>query len=110
MEVRVKAQILDSKAQELAWTLIYFSSLLFKKEIGIAMGLDTANNASLWKDRVALEMNTAILHSYQKHGVSIVDQHTVSEQFQMHFKNEMKERGGCPADWVLAYTKSIWST
>ena len=64
------------------------------------MGLDSTNNGSLWMDRVAIELNTAILHSYSKNGVSVVDQHSASEQFMIHFKNEMRERGGCPADWV----------
>ena len=64
------------------------------------MGLDSSNNRTLWMDRVALELNTAILHSFSKHQISIVDQHSASDQFMIHFKNEMKERGGCPADWV----------
>lgn len=45
-------------------------------------------------------MNLATLYSFAKAGASIVDQHTVSEQFQTHFKEEMKTRGGCPSDWV----------
>ena len=64
------------------------------------MGLDSTNNRSLWMDRVALELNTAILHSFSKQQISIVDQHSASDQFMIHFKNEMRERGGCPADWV----------
>merc|ERR1719300_1855140 len=64
------------------------------------MGLDTSTNISLWKDKVSVEMNYAILHSFQKAGVSIVDQFSASEQFQEHFNNEVRERGGCPADWV----------
>ncbi len=48
------------------------------------MGLDQKSNYNLWKDRVAVEVNTAILHSFRIAGVSIVDQHTVSEQFQTH--------------------------
>ena len=64
------------------------------------MGLDSTNNRTLWMDRVALELNTAILYSFSKHQISIVDQHSASDQFMIHFKNEMKERGGCPADWV----------
>lgn len=68
--------------------------------IGKALKLDTSSNTSLWKDRVSLELNHAILQSFQKAGVTIVDQFTVSDQFQTHFNNEMKERGGCPADWL----------
>lgn len=64
------------------------------------MGLDTTTNLSLWQDKVAFELNIAVLHSFQKAGVTLIDQHTASEQFDDHFKNEMKERGGCPSDWV----------
>ena len=55
---------------------------------------------TLWKDKVALELNFAILKSFKNHNVTIVDQFTASEQFQAFFKNETLERGGCPADWV----------
>jgi nitric oxide synthase oxygenase domain/subunit len=44
------------------------------KEIGLAVGYDTSNNATLWKDRVALEMNAAVLHSFKLANVTIVDQ------------------------------------
>jgi len=33
-------------------------------------------------------------------GISIVDQHTVSEQFQAHLEQEYLLRGGCPSDWL----------
>ena len=68
--------------------------------LGQAMGLDINNNSSLWKDKVSLELNVAVLASYQKTGVSIVDHHTQSDQFISHMKAEYKDRGGCPADWV----------
>ena len=64
------------------------------------MGLDSTNNMTLWKDRVALELNVAILHSFAKQGVAIVDQHSCSEQFMIHMNKEFKTRGGCPSDWV----------
>ena len=70
---------------------------LTQKDLGEALGLDTDKNISLWKDRVALELNYAILQSFQVAGATIVDQFTVSDQFQTHMKNEMRERGGCPA-------------
>ena len=47
------------------------------------LSLDTGSLASLWKDRVALEMNLATLYSFAQVGATIVDQHTVSEQFQV---------------------------
>ena len=64
------------------------------------MGLDTGSNSSLWRDKVALELNIAVLHSYQAAGVTIVDHYTQSDQFLAHMKSEYQTRGGCPADWV----------
>ena len=79
--------------------LEHHNTYLFQT-MGERLQLDTSTNQSLWKDRVALELNYAILESFNKAGVTIVDQFTVSDQFQSHLKNEMRERGGCPADWV----------
>lgn len=56
------------------------------------MGLDTRNPTSLWKDKTLVEVNIAVLHSYQKHNVTIVDHHTASESFMQHFENETKAR------------------
>ena len=44
------------------------------QEVGDALGFDTSNNATLWKDRVALEMNLAVLHSFKLANATIVDQ------------------------------------
>ena len=49
---------------------------------------------------MALELNKAVLYSYKKAGVSIVDHFTQADQFMDHMKDEVKVRGGCPADWV----------
>ncbi|XP_014346908.1 nitric oxide synthase 2b, inducible [Latimeria chalumnae] len=70
------------------------------EKIGKRMGLETHKLASLWKDQVALEMNIAVLHSFQKKNVTIMDQHTAAESFMKHMQNEYRLRGGCPADWV----------
>ena len=70
------------------------------KPIATRMGLDTNNNSNLWRDRVALDLNLAVLQSYQNAGVTIVDHFTQSDQFLAHMKSEYQTRGGCPADWV----------
>lgn len=36
----------------------------------------------------------------QKCGVTVVDHHSASESFMKHYENELRTRGGCPADWV----------
>lgn len=52
------------------------------------MGLDTRRHSSLWKDRALIELNQAVLYSYKKHGVTIVDHHTAAEQFRIFEKKE----------------------
>ncbi|RNA10633.1 nitric oxide inducible, partial [Brachionus plicatilis] len=71
------------------------------KVIATVLGLDTRSNVSLWKDEVLLETNKAILHSFNKAGVTIVDLHTATESFVKHWENEMKLRGGTPSDWEI---------
>lgn len=67
--------------------------------IGKKMGLDTRSPVTLWKDRALVEMNVAVLHSFQMSNVTIVDHHTAAETFMKHLENEQRLRGGCPADW-----------
>ena len=55
---------------------------------------------AVWKDDVQLQVHKAILHSFAKNGVSIVDHHTASDSFQGFYEEEIKQRGKCPADWV----------
>ncbi len=38
------------------------------QEIAKALNLETTNNTTLWKDEVALELNKAILYSFNKAG------------------------------------------
>jgi len=64
------------------------------------MGLDTSDEATLWRDRALVEINRAVLHSFRANGVTITDHHTESRRFMTHV--EMEERAGrrCPADWT----------
>uniref|UniRef100_A0A8C4LTZ9 Nitric oxide synthase n=1 Tax=Equus asinus TaxID=9793 RepID=A0A8C4LTZ9_EQUAS len=70
------------------------------EEVGRRMGLETHKLASLWKDRAVIEINVAVLHSFQKQNVTIMDHHSAAESFMKHMQNEYRSRGGCPADWV----------
>lgn len=68
--------------------------------IGEKLGLDTHSNRSLWVDRALLELNIAVLHSYRKAGVNIVDHHTSAQHF-LEFENREAERGRPTyADWA----------
>uniref|UniRef100_UPI00358E0407 nitric oxide synthase 1 n=1 Tax=Myxine glutinosa TaxID=7769 RepID=UPI00358E0407 len=70
------------------------------QDVATRMRLDTNNISLLWKDLALVEVNVAILHSFQVDKVTIVDHHTASDSFLSHLQTEERLRGGCPADWV----------
>lgn len=63
------------------------------------MGIDRSPRCMLWKDRALVEINTAVLHSFQMAGVAIVDHHTASAQFMQHVAREEKCGRKVPGDW-----------
>lgn len=63
------------------------------------MGLDTSHPRTLWRDQALVELNRAVLHSYRKAGVHIVDHHTVAKQFCDHVAKEQAAGRACPTDW-----------
>jgi len=69
-------------------------------KIAQEMGLDTNAKQSLWRDRALLELNEAVLYSYQKWGVSLVDHHTASDQFMHFVEAERKQGREVNADWA----------
>lgn len=70
------------------------------EKVAAVMGLDTERNASLWKDRALVELNTAVLYSYKKAGVSIVDHHTAASQFKRFEEQEAEEGRELSASWT----------
>lgn len=63
------------------------------------MGLDTSDEATLWRDRALVEINRAVLHSFNANGVTISDHHTESRRFLTHLEREERAGRRCPADW-----------
>lgn len=63
------------------------------------MGLDTSTEASLWRDRALVEINRAVLHSFESQQVAITDHHTESRRFLTHLQKEERAGRKCPADW-----------
>ena len=72
-------------------------------EIGERLGYDTGRNRSLWKDEALIELNRAVLHSFEDAGVTIVDHHTASEQFKRFEQNEAAANRSVTGDrsWLL---------
>ncbi|ANU14226.1 nitric oxide synthase oxygenase [Planococcus halocryophilus] len=64
------------------------------------MGLNTQSNRSLWKDKALVELNIAVLESYQEMGVTIVDHHTAAKQFKNFEKKEEIEGRDVTGNWA----------
>lgn len=79
-----------------------------------SMGLDTASNRTLWKDRALVELNAAVLQSFRQAGVSIVDHHTAAEQFALFEQREEQQGRNVTGNWtwlippVSPATTHIW--
>jgi nitric-oxide synthase, bacterial len=63
-------------------------------EIARRMGLDTTRESLLWKDRALVELNVAVLHSYEQAGVKLMDHHTAVQSFDRF--EEIEKSAGRP--------------
>ncbi|WP_410489212.1 nitric oxide synthase oxygenase [Bacillus changyiensis] len=70
------------------------------EKVAAIMGLDTTQTTSLWKDRALVELNRAVLYSYKKAGVSIVDHHTAASQFKRFEEQEAEAGRELAASWT----------
>jgi nitric-oxide synthase len=63
------------------------------------LGLDTSKDTTLWRDRALVEINIAVLYSFQNAGIRISDHHTESRNFLRHVEAEERQGRVVPADW-----------
>ncbi|MEV0585871.1 nitric oxide synthase oxygenase [Nonomuraea sp. NPDC050310] len=63
------------------------------------LGLDVRNERTLWRDHALVELNVAVLHSFELAGVTMTDHHTESRRFMKHLEKESRAGRVCPADW-----------
>jgi nitric-oxide synthase len=84
-------------------------------EVARRMGIWEKREMSLWRDRALVEMNRAVLASFQKAGVRMVDHHTVAD---LHLQFEAQEQSlGRPVtgrwDWLIpplsGATSPLWN-
>ncbi|MEU3338794.1 nitric oxide synthase oxygenase [Streptomyces sp. NPDC006668] len=68
--------------------------------VAACLGLDTSDEATLWRDRALVELNVAVLHSFSEAGVRISDHHTESRRFLTHLEKEERAGRTVPADWT----------
>ncbi|HZN75045.1 MAG TPA: nitric oxide synthase oxygenase [Micromonosporaceae bacterium] len=64
------------------------------------LGLDTTDERTLWRDRALVELNRAVLWSFEQSGVRIADHHTESHRFLTHVAREERAGRPTPADWT----------
>ncbi len=68
--------------------------------VAARMGLDTSRESTLWRDRALVELNRAVLGSFEQAGVKMTDHHTESHRFLAHLRSEEKAGRPVPADWT----------
>jgi nitric-oxide synthase len=67
--------------------------------VAARLGLDTSRESTLWRDRALVELNRAVLWSFEKAGVKMTDHHTESQRFMTHLASESRAGRPVPADW-----------
>lgn len=68
--------------------------------VAAKIGLDTSHDKTLWKDRALVELNRAVLYSYEKAGVTLSSHHESAEQFIQFETTEEKKGRPLTADWI----------
>jgi nitric-oxide synthase len=63
------------------------------------MGLDTSSDRTLWRDRALVELNVAVLYSFEKAGVKIMDHHAASQAFMKFDEQESRAGRTTHARW-----------
>lgn len=67
--------------------------------VGRCFGLDTSTERSLWRDRAVVELNRAVLHSFDRDGVRISDHHTMTAAFERFCAAEQRSGRTVTGDW-----------
>jgi nitric-oxide synthase len=63
------------------------------------LGLDMRRSRSLWKDRALLVLNEAVIWSFEREGVTLVDHHQASREFMRFCQREEGQGREVSADW-----------
>jgi nitric-oxide synthase, bacterial len=63
------------------------------------LGMDTGRDSTLWRDRALVELNVAVLWSFETAGIRISDHHTEARRFLQHIAREERAGRDVPADW-----------
>ncbi|GHG10179.1 nitric oxide synthase oxygenase [Deinococcus piscis] len=84
-------------------------------ELARRLGLDTSRERTLWRDRALVELNRAVLYSFDRAGVRIDDHHSLSQQFVAFEERERAagRRVNGQWDWLIPplspATTPVWA-
>ncbi|RKT51747.1 nitric oxide synthase oxygenase [Saccharothrix australiensis] len=67
------------------------------RPVAEALGLDTSAERSLWRDRAVVELNRAVLHSFDLAGVTVTDHHAESLHRLSWLRSRQRPAGERPA-------------
>jgi nitric-oxide synthase len=67
--------------------------------IARGLGLDVSEDRTLWRDRSLVELNRAVLWSFDRASVSITDHHTESRRFLLFLGAMARSGHAMPTDW-----------
>ncbi|MDO5758840.1 MAG: nitric oxide synthase oxygenase [Rhodobacterales bacterium] len=62
--------------------------------------IDPEGADPLWRDRALTELNAAVLHSYHKAGVTLIDHHAAARDFMRFCADEAANGRAMHADWA----------
>ena len=71
--------------------------------VASCFGWNIGHDSTLWKDRALVELNVAVLYSFKLAGVTIVDHHTASREFERFCQREAEADREVSAkwDWII---------
>lgn len=67
--------------------------------IATHLGLDVSDDRTLWKDRALVELNRAVLWSFDRAGITMADHHTESRRFLLFLEAMSRAGQAVPTDW-----------
>lgn len=71
----------------------------FLPDVAKCWGWDTSSNRSLWRDRSLVELNRAVLFSFDQAGITIGDHHNLGAQFEAFCAHEQSQNREIKGDW-----------
>lgn len=67
------------------------------REVAERLGLDTSSERTLWRDRATLELNRAVLHSFDMAGITVSDHHAEAAHRLAWLRSGGRAHGPRPA-------------